>query len=195
MTNFNSNLKDFFNINSETFDARNLVQALVVYANQYCNYYKSKDCEPELKKEMKNNITKYGLRFIANIKTQIIEDLKPFSGGSKDAYYDSCIEQVREFKTSCKEVCYENWDDLFLVLDWVKDNFNWERGDNYFDSFMRFSENEPTIIHQYSFEDYAEDIGRECYLSEIPKEQKDNNPIFNYIDWKGWAEDFKNEYT
>lgn len=193
MKNFNSSLEEFFNPREGSFDARDLCQALVVYANQFYNYYKSSDCEIELKKEMKAKARKYKLRFIADLKKQVIEELKPYSNGSKDAYYDSCIERVKKFKDACKEICYENWDELFLVLDWIKDNWYLEKGDHYFERFMNFSKNELTIVHEFGFQDYAQDLGEECYLGDI-RRGNGHNPIIDFIDWEGWADFVKNDY-
>lgn len=196
MKKFNSSLEEFFNPHECTFDARDLCQSLVVYANQFYNYYKSSDCEIELKKEMKAKARCYKLRFISDLKKQVIKELEPYSNGSKGAYYDSCIERVKEFKDACKEICYENWDDFFLVLDWIKDNWSWEKGEHYFERFMKFSENEPIMVHEFGFQDYARDLGEDCYLGEIRMNNRmGNNPILDFIDWEGWADFVKNDYT
>lgn len=187
MKNFNSSLEEFFNSHEGSFDARDLCQSLVVYANQFYNYYKSGDCEIELKKEMKAKARKYELRFIADCKKEIIKD---FSN------YSSCDDLKKEFKDACKEICYENWDELFLVLDWIEDNWSWENGEHYFERFMKFSENEPTIVHEFGFENYAQNLGEDCYLGEIRHNNRmGNNPILDFIDWEGWADFVKNDYT
>lgn len=195
MLDFNSSLGEFFNPHGCTFDARDLCQSLVVYANQFYNYYKSGDCEIELKKEMKAKARKYELRFIADLKKKVIEELKPYSNGSKDAYYDSCVERIKEFKDACKETQRHSYfDDFFLVLDWIKDSWSWGKGNHYFECFMKFSKNEPVIIHEYGFENYAQDLGEDCYLGDI-RRGNGHNPILDFIDWKGWADFVKNEYA
>jgi hypothetical protein len=185
MFNYNSSLEKFFNPYAGSFDARSLTQALVVYSNQFYNYYKSGDCEIELKKEMKAKACKYELRFIADYKKEIIKGFSNYSNGPILA---------QEFKDACKEICYENWDDFFKVLDWIKDNWSWEKGEHYFERFAKFSENEPTIVHEFGFEDYARDLGEECYLGDL-RRNNGNNPIIDFIDWEGWADFIKNDYT
>jgi hypothetical protein len=186
MFNYNSSLEDFFNPYEGTFDARDLCQSLVVYANQYYNYYKSDNCEVELKKEMKAKAHKYKLRFIADFKKEILKD---FNG------YTKSEEMTKDFKDACKEICYENWDNFFMVLDWIKDDWSWEKGEHYFERFAKFSENgQPTMVHQFGFEDYARDLGEECYLGDL-RRNNGNNPIMDFIDWEGWADFVKNDYT
>lgn len=186
MLDFNSSLDEYFNSSAGTFDTRDLCQSLVVYANQFYNYYKSGDCEIELKKEMKAKARKYELRFIADCKKEIIKDFN---------HYSKCNDLEKEFKDACKEIP-QHWyfEDFFLVLDWIKDNWSWEKGDHYFERFMKFSENEPTMVHEFGFQDYAQDLGEDCYLGDI-RRGNGHNPILDFIDWEDWADFVKNDYT
>jgi hypothetical protein len=185
MFDFNSSLKEFFDPYEDSFDARDLCKSLVVYANQFYNYYKSGDCEIELKKEMKAKARKYKLRFIADCKKEII---KYFNS------YPKCNDLKKDFKDACKEIRHENWDELFLVLDWIKDNWGWKGSEHYFKYFVKFSENEPTMVHEFGFEDYARDLGENCYLDDIRRDNG-HNPILDFIDWEAWVDFVKNDYT
>jgi len=53
-----------------------------------------------------------------------------------------------------------------------------------------YSENEPTLIPEEDFEEYAQDLAYDlCYAS-----RHDTNPLHGFIDWEGWAESLKGDY-
>ena len=51
-----------------------------------------------------------------------------------------------------------------------------------------------TIIACHYFEDYCEELARDCgYLPQL--ERNTHNPINNFIDWSNWAEHLKADYA
>lgn len=56
-----------------------------------------------------------------------------------------------------------------------------------------YGRNEPTMIAEHEFEEYAREMARDVgWLSEHTEE---TNPLMSHIDWAGWAEDLKSDYT
>ena len=53
-----------------------------------------------------------------------------------------------------------------------------------------YAENEPTLIPEEDFEDYAQDFAYDVGYAS----RNDNNPLHGFIDWEGWAESLKDDY-
>ena len=57
-------------------------------------------------------------------------------------------------------------------------------------SLAKYAENESTLILERDFKDYAREFAdAHGYASD------NGNPLSNHIDWKGWADDLKQDYV
>ena len=62
----------------------------------------------------------------------------------------------------------------------------------FYNGMAEYAENEPTMIEDCDFEDYAQELADELgYMSGPGKD----NPLMGYIDWERWANDLKQDYT
>jgi len=63
--------------------------------------------------------------------------------------------------------------------------------DQLFTDMGEYADNEPTMIPEDEFEDYAQDFAYDVGFAK----RDDNNPLAMFIDWAGWAESLKMDYT
>ena len=56
-----------------------------------------------------------------------------------------------------------------------------------------YADNESTMIPEYDFQEYAEELADD--LGYLPREGRDSNPLFSFIDWEGWADYLKSDYS
>ena len=59
------------------------------------------------------------------------------------------------------------------------------------DNLAEYAENEPTMIPDCEFEDYARDFAYDAGFVR----RRNNNPLYSFIDWAGWADLLKDDYT
>ena len=62
-----------------------------------------------------------------------------------------------------------------------------------FSDMDEYGRNEPTMIPESEFEEYARDMASD--IGYLNSEARDSNPLMNHIDWEGWANDVKQDYT
>ncbi|KKN83810.1 hypothetical protein LCGC14_0294630 [marine sediment metagenome] len=59
------------------------------------------------------------------------------------------------------------------------------------ETLSEYAENESTMLPEYRFTDYAQELaGEKGYTT-----RDSHNPLDDYIDWDGWADDLKHDYT
>jgi hypothetical protein len=59
------------------------------------------------------------------------------------------------------------------------------------DSLAEYAENEATMIPEEEFEDYAQEFAYDVGFAS----RADENPLHSFIDWAGWAESLKTDYS
>jgi len=59
------------------------------------------------------------------------------------------------------------------------------------DNMAEYAENEPTMIPEEEFEEYAQDFAYDVGFLF----RDDSNPLMSFIDWEGWADYLKSDYT
>ena len=60
-----------------------------------------------------------------------------------------------------------------------------------FTSLDEYARNEPTAIPDEEFEDYAQEFAYDVGFAA----RANSNPLHSFIDWTGWAEALKQDYT
>jgi len=53
-----------------------------------------------------------------------------------------------------------------------------------------YSENDPPLIPEEDFEEYAQDLAYDLGYAS----RNDTSPLHDFIDWEGWAESLKDDY-
>lgn len=60
-----------------------------------------------------------------------------------------------------------------------------------FSGLAEYADNEPTAIAEDEFEDYAQELADDLGYAR----DSASNPLMGFIDWEGWAESLKVDYT
>lgn len=170
------NLKDIFN--QDIIDLRDVCESVIITANNYLN--SAKTGTKEEKEIVAESIKNLELEKFKAEKKDFIDGMKHYAN-SKDLQ--------KEFRDNCNQKLSEEERtdaDLAKVLEWINSNFtSWE-------DFKKSADNEPTGVSEYYFNEYARDLAEDCYLPSM--KERGSNPLFNFIDWEGWAEFVMQDY-
>lgn len=95
--------------------------------------------------------------------------------------------QDEELKWGRKETLRSIIEDVSAVITWLEDEVYCEKG---FIEINKRAKNDPTLIKETYFEEYAQDFAEECYVDKSFKD----SPLYNCIDWGKWADMIQYNY-